>query len=71
MSLQLNFWILGLREQSISTPILDGPQEFTLSSLQVANPPDKTLIEMREGEQNRVLEKVANQLTELLNENLE
>jgi hypothetical protein len=46
-----------------------GPQEFTLSSLQAANPPSRTLIEMTEGEQNRVLLKVAEQLAELLKEN--
>jgi formylglycine-generating enzyme required for sulfatase activity len=45
-----------------------GPQEFTLASIQAANPPSKTLIEMTEGEQNRVLEKVADQLAELLSE---
>jgi len=43
-----------------------GPQEFTLSSIQAASPPEKTLIEMTEGEQNRVLEKVADQLADLL-----
>ncbi len=46
-----------------------GPQEFTLSSLQAANPPGKTLVEMSEGEQNRVLLEVAEQLAKLLNEN--
>jgi len=46
-----------------------GPQEFTLSSIQAANPPERTLIEMTEGEQNRVLEKVADQLADLLSEN--
>jgi len=44
-----------------------GPQEFTLASIQAANPPSETLIEMTEGEQNRVLEKVADQLADLLN----
>jgi TIR domain len=48
-----------------------GPEEFTLSSIQAANPPDRTLIEMTEGEQNRVLEKVADQLADLLSENPE
>jgi len=43
-----------------------GPEEFTLSPLQAANPPDKTLVEMGEGEQNRLLEKVAEQLADLL-----
>jgi hypothetical protein len=43
-----------------------GPQEFTLASIQAANPPSETLIEMTQGEQNRVLEKVADQLAELL-----
>jgi tetratricopeptide (TPR) repeat protein len=46
-----------------------GHQEFTLSSLQAANLPDKTLIEMNEGEQNRVLERLADQLSELLSAN--
>ena len=46
-----------------------GPQEFTLASLQAANPLSKTLIEMTEGEQNRVLEKVTDQLADLLGEN--
>jgi TIR domain len=46
-----------------------GPQEFTLASIQAANAPSKTLIEMTEGEQNRVLLKVAEQLAELLSEN--
>jgi hypothetical protein len=46
-----------------------GPQEFTLASLQAANAPSKTLIEMTEGEQNRVLLEVAEQLADLLNEN--
>jgi hypothetical protein len=45
-----------------------GPQEFTLASIQAANPPSETLIEMTEGGQNRVLEKVAYQLAELLSE---
>jgi TIR domain/WD domain, G-beta repeat len=44
-----------------------GPQEFTLSSIQAANPPTKTLVEMTEGEQNRVLLEVAEQLADLLN----
>ena len=43
-----------------------GPQEFTLASIQAANPPSETLIEMTEGAQNRVLEKVADQLADLL-----
>jgi hypothetical protein len=30
------------------------PEEFTLASLQTANAPSKTLVEMTEGEQNRV-----------------
>ena len=46
-----------------------GPQEFTLSSIQTANPTSKTLIEMTEGEQNCVLETVAEQLVDLLSEN--
>jgi multidrug efflux pump subunit AcrA (membrane-fusion protein) len=44
-----------------------GPQEFTLASLQAANAPSKTLIEMTEGEQHRVLLEVAEQLADLLN----
>jgi hypothetical protein len=47
----------------------NGPQEFTLSSIQSANPPSKTLVEMTEGEQNRVLLEVADQLADLLNAN--
>jgi CHAT domain-containing protein/TIR domain-containing protein len=43
-----------------------GPREFTLASIQAANPPSETLIEMTEGGQSRVLEKVAEQLAELL-----
>ena len=46
-----------------------GPQQFTLASIQAANPPSETLIEMTEGEQNRVLEKVADQLADLLSAN--
>jgi TIR domain/WD domain, G-beta repeat len=46
-----------------------GPQEFTLASLQAANEPSKTLIEMTEGDQNRVLLEVADQLADLLSEN--
>jgi hypothetical protein len=38
-----------------------GPQEFTLSSLQSVKPPTKTLVEMTEGEQNRVLLAVGEQ----------
>ena len=45
-----------------------GPQEFTLASIQAANPPSETLI-MTEGAQNRVLEKVADQLADLLSAN--
>jgi len=43
-----------------------GPKEFTLSSIQAVSPISKTLVEMDEGEQNRVLLKVAEQLAELL-----
>jgi hypothetical protein len=43
-----------------------GPNEFTLSAIQSANPPSKTLVEMDVGEQNRVLLKVATRLSELL-----
>jgi hypothetical protein len=46
-----------------------GPEEFTLASLQAANAPSKTLIEMTEGEQNRILLEVAEQLADLLSEN--
>jgi WD40 repeat protein len=46
-----------------------GPEEFTLASLQAANASSKTLVEMTEGEQNRVLLEVAEQLADLLNEN--
>ena len=48
-----------------------GPEEFTLASLQSANPPSKTLIEMSEGEQNRVLLSVAEQLADLLSDQRE
>ena len=44
----------------------NGPHEFKLSSILSANPPSKTLVEMNEGEQNRVLAKVAEQLADLL-----
>jgi hypothetical protein len=44
-----------------------GPNVFTLESIQAANPPSKTLVEMDEGEQNRVMTKVAEQLADLLN----
>jgi len=43
-----------------------GPKEFKLSSLQAANSPSKTLVEMDEGEQNRVFTEVAEQLADLL-----
>lgn len=43
-----------------------GPHEFKLSSLQAANPPSKTLVEMSEGELGRVLTKVAEDLADLL-----
>ena len=46
-----------------------GPEEFTLASIQAANPPSETLVEMDEGERNRVLLKVARRLSELLREN--
>jgi hypothetical protein len=45
------------------------PEEFTLASIQAANPPSKTLVEMDEGERNRVLLKVARRLSEILREN--
>lgn len=44
-----------------------GPKEFLLKSIQSANPPSKTLVEMSQPEQNRVFEKVANELYDLLN----
>lgn len=43
-----------------------GPETFSLRSLQAANPPSKTLIEMTEAEQNRVLLKVARSLWKIL-----
>ena len=43
-----------------------GPNSFTLKSIQSANPPSKTLVEMCEAEQNRVFEKVAEALYGLL-----
>jgi hypothetical protein len=46
-----------------------GPHQFTLASIQASNPPSETLIEMTEGAQNRVLEKIADQLADLLSEN--
>jgi len=46
-----------------------GPNEFTLASIHSANPPSRTLVEMDEGEQNRVLLKVAKQLVGLLGQN--
>ena len=46
-----------------------GPEQFTLSSIQAANPPSKTLVDMTEGDQNRVLLEVAEQLADLLSEN--
>jgi hypothetical protein len=46
-----------------------GPHEFTLASLPAANAPSKTLVDMTEGEQNRVLFEVAEQLAELLRAN--
>jgi hypothetical protein len=44
-----------------------GPEEFTLSSLQAAGSPSKTLSEMSEGEQDRALLKVAQTLAKLAN----
>jgi hypothetical protein len=46
-----------------------GPEEFTLASIQAATAPSKTLVEMDEGERNRVLLKVARRLLEILREN--
>ena len=42
-----------------------GPNEFKLSSLQSANPDSNTLVDMSEGDQNRVLKKVADDLARL------
>ena len=44
----------------------NGPHEFSLSSILSANTPAKTLVEMAEGEQNRVLLKVAKELAALV-----
>jgi hypothetical protein len=46
-----------------------GREEFTLASIQAATAPSKTLVEMDEGERNRVLLKVARRLSEILREN--
>jgi formylglycine-generating enzyme len=43
-----------------------GPQEFTLSSLQAAGLPDRTLVEMDYGEQERVLLAVANRVEQIV-----
>jgi hypothetical protein len=43
-----------------------GPEEFTFRSIQAANPPSKTLIEMTEAEQNRVMLSVARNLLSIL-----
>lgn len=43
-----------------------GPEEFTLASLQSANPPSQTLVEMDSGKQGRVLTEVAEQLADFL-----
>ena len=43
-----------------------GPQQFTLASIQAANPPSETLIEMTEGGQNRVLDFLTNPLSPTL-----
>ncbi|GEM_PF-2388389 len=42
-----------------------GPEEFKLSSLQLAHDPSETLVEMDEGDQNKVLQKVADELAKL------
>lgn len=42
-----------------------GPKLLKLSTLQSANPPSRTLIEMNEAEQNRVLLQVARRLQEI------
>lgn len=46
-----------------------GPEEFTLASLQAAGSPAKALSEMSEGEQDRILVKVARALAKLVLEN--
>jgi TIR domain len=43
-----------------------GPNEVLLSSLQSVNPPSRTLVEMSEGEQNRVLLTLALRLADIL-----
>jgi hypothetical protein len=45
-----------------------GPHELLLGSLQSVNPPSRTLVEMTEGEQNRVLLALARQLERWLEE---
>ena len=45
---------------------MTGPHEIKLSSFQAVNPPSRTLVEMSEGEQNRVLLEAALQLSESL-----
>jgi hypothetical protein len=45
-----------------------GPEEVLLGSLQSINPPSRTLIEMAEGEQNRVLLAIARQIGTWLEE---
>jgi hypothetical protein len=45
----------------------NGPEEFTLASLQAIGKPDKTLIEMGEGEQARALLNVAQTIAKLAN----
>ena len=46
-----------------------GPEEFSLASLQAANPPSKALSEMEEHEQDRVLLSVAQRLLRLVQRN--
>jgi len=48
-----------------------GPQEFSLASLKAVNSPSRTVVEMTEGEQNRVLERVADDIAEVLSEGRE
>jgi len=48
-----------------------GPDELMLGSLQSINPPSRTLVEMTEGEQNRVFLTVARQLDTWLKEDLD
>lgn len=48
---------------------VNGPDELKLSRFQAANSPDKTIVDMGEGDQNRVFKEVAEQLAGLLSGN--